>query len=203
MPVPAQQTDEVCMVGRRSSLACLLVLLGVGGCAGGGSTTEQTPGGGGDDGGVDSSGPFGDDASVPPPAHDSGITQEAGGGGGNDGGTKQPCSHNQDCVAPNLCVGTNGLACLGGFCVATGKPMNCHDGVACTDDSCDANQNACAHKADDATCPNGAFCDPNLNCVQQLPCSPGDSVCDRLDTSTCDGLWSCDAQKKYCVQAPK
>jgi len=188
------------MVVRRSSLAFLLVLVGAGGCAGGGSTTEQP----GDDagGGVDANGPLGNqDASVPP--HDAALPTEAGGGGNNDAGAKQPCTHNQDCTGPNICSGNNGLACLGGFCVPTGKPMNCDDGVACTDDSCDANANACTHNANDATCPNGSYCDKTLNCVQQLPCQPCDSVCDRLNTSACDGLWSCDAQKQYCVHAPK
>src|SRR5262249_26967798 len=31
----------------------------------------------------------------------------------------------------------------------------------------------------------------------------GDGVCDRLNTTACDGLWSCDANVKYCKPAPK
>src|SRR6266568_179668 len=179
------------MAMRRSSVACMLLLLSAGavsmsaGCAGGGSTTEQ--GADGDasiDTGSGGPGPFGND-SGPGPTNDAGPGLDTGGGQGGDAGPKQPCSHNQDCLAPNLCAGNNGYACLGGFCIPTGKPMNCDDGVACTEDSCDANQNKCTHKANDATCPNGSFCDSELNCVQQLPCSPGDSVCDRLNTSAC------------------
>ena len=113
------------------------------------------------------------------------------------------CVHNDDCKAANLCVGNGGQACVGGFCVATGKPQNCDDGVACTNDSCDANKNACVHAPNDASCPSGSYCDVTSNCVQTLPCKVGDSVCDRLNTSACDGLWSCDTTKLYCVRANK
>lgn len=120
-----------------------------------------------------------------------------------DGGPAQPCVKNDDCKSPSLCSGTNGLACLGGFCVPTNKPMNCDDGIPCTNDSCDVNTNACTHKAADSNCPASSYCDPKLNCVQTLTCSPGDSVCDRLNIDACDGQYSCDAAKKYCVKADK
>jgi len=112
----------------------------------------------------------------------------------------QTCVHNTDCTSPNLCVGDNGVECAGGFCVPTGQPMNCDDGIACTTDSCDANTNACVHTPNDSACPNGEYCDPTQNCVQELPCTPGDSVCDRLNVSPCAGLWSCDSTKMYCVE---
>jgi hypothetical protein len=116
---------------------------------------------------------------------------------------KQPCVHTDDCTGPNMCQAANGLSCVGGFCVPTGKPMDCNDGVLCTEDSCDANTNKCVHKPNDAACPNQAYCDPTQNCVQSLPCTPGDQVCDRLNTTACSGLWSCDANRKLCVRAPK
>ena len=121
-----------------------------------------------------------------------GPTQDANG--------LQTCVHNTDCTSPNLCVGDNGVECAGGFCVPTGQPMNCDDGIACTTDSCDANTNACVHTPNDSACPNGEYCDPTQNCVQELPCTPGDSVCDRLNVSPCAGLWSCDSTKMYCVE---
>lgn len=126
---------------------------------------------------------------------------------GDDGGSAPeagaPCVHNDDCKKTDLCLGNNGVACAGGFCAPTGKPMSCDDGVTCTADSCDSNKNACAHKPNDAACPPGSYCDPILNCVAHLPCTPGDTVCDRLDTSVCDGQWSCDPGKKYCMQGGK
>ncbi len=132
-----------------------------------------------------------------------GSSNADGGGDSSPLGPHQPCVHNDDCTGPNLCSGTNGMACLGGFCVATNKPMNCDDGILCTNDSCDVNQNKCVHTANDAACPNNSYCDPLLNCVQSLPCTPGDSVCDRLDTTACDGLWACDGAKKLCVRGAK
>ena len=161
------------------------------GCAGGGSATD---GFAGDDGGGNDGGAFGD-ASQP----DSGGNDAA-----TDSGPLKTCVHNDDCKAPSICTGTNGQACMGGFCVPTGKPQNCDDGVACTSDSCDANTNGCKHTPNDSACPNNSYCDPMSNCVQTLPCTgPTDTVCDRLNTTACDGTWSCDGVKKYCVRAPK
>jgi len=108
------------------------------------------------------------------------------------------CVHNDDCTGPNIC--SSGYACQGGLCIPTGKPQNCDDGVPCTDDSCDAQSNKCVHTPNDSNCPNGEYCDPVKNCVQTLPCTSGSSVCDRLNTNACDGLWSCDPTKMYCVQ---
>ncbi|MBX3192568.1 MAG: hypothetical protein KF819_36625, partial [Labilithrix sp.] len=126
-----------------------------------------------------------------------------GGSGGDDGATRQPCVHNDDCTGPNLCQANNGLACMGGFCVPTGKPMNCDDGILCTNDSCDVNQNKCVHMPNDSACPAQSYCDPKLNCVQSLPCTPGDQVCDRLNIDACTGTWDCDAARKLCVRGPK
>src|SRR5205823_3815137 len=51
--------------------------------------------------------------------------------------------------------------------------------------------------------PAMSYCDPTLNCVQSLPCMPGDSVCDRLNVDSCQGQWTCDANKKLCVKGMK
>src|SRR4051794_4482728 len=111
------------MAMRRSSVACVLLLLSAStGCAGGGSTTDQ---GADQDASIDTGtggpGPF-VDSGGPGPVGDGGGGLDTGGGQGGDAGPKQPCVHNQDCTAPNLCAGNNGYACLGGFCIATGKP---------------------------------------------------------------------------------
>jgi len=153
------------------------------GCAGGGSTFTGVE----DEGGADSSGSSGSDS------------------GKVEGGQTPPpdaatCVHNTDCTSASLCSATGGFQCMGGFCIPTGKPMNCDDGVPCTDDSCSAMTNKCVHTPDDMNCPSGEFCDPIMNCVQTLPCTPGDSVCDRLDTNACSGLWTCDTTALHCVQ---
>src|SRR5262245_9214714 len=81
------------------------------------------------------------------PTH-SGFTENDGGAGGpdatstsvggNNPGPLPTCVHNDDCNAPDLCVGNNGRQCTGGVCVPTSKPMSCDDGIACTNDACDA-----------------------------------------------------------------
>ena len=144
--------------------------------------------------------PTGTATGTTPPPTDGGPPPTDGGG---DSGPAQPCVKNDDCKSPSLCTGNNGLACLGGFCVPTNKPMNCDDGIACTNDSCDVNTNACTHKPDDTNCPASSYCDPKVNCIQTLTCTPGDSVCDRLNIDACVGQFSCDAVKKYCVQGDK
>jgi hypothetical protein len=128
---------------------------------------------------------------------------DAGSEAGSPPSSPHTCVHHDDCKAVDLCKANNGVACVGGFCVPTGKPMNCDDGIACTSDACDLNKNACVHTPSDAACPASSYCDPTVNCVQTLPCASGDSVCDRLNTSACDGIFSCEPTKKYCVRAPK
>jgi hypothetical protein len=175
-----------------------------GGCAGGNATTSN--GFGADDGGGGADGSAGDAAvdtgiTLGNDAGDSSTTPTDGATDGHvtEGGTVGTCVHTSDCTQPNLCSGDNGLSCVGGFCVPTGHPMSCDDGVACTDDSCDVATNACVHMPDDANCPSAEYCDATLNCVQELPCTPGDTTCDRLDTDACAGLWSCDPTHMYCV----
>ena len=155
--------------------------------------------------GLDSStGATGGDSSV------TGLDSSTGATGGDSSTGSQPCVHNSDCTTgiTDLCTGNNGVACLGGFCVSTGKPMVCNDGVPCVSGTCDANTNACVYTPNDSACQTGTYCDATKGCVAQLSCTPGDSVCDRLDLSVCQGLWSCTGGEDaggsgtYCVQAP-
>src|SRR2546430_17660660 len=82
-----------------------------------------------------------------PDAGDSG----GGGGGGNIGSA---CVKRDDCTPPgNLCEGNNGVECKNGYCVATGLPANCSDGVPCTEDSWAANKGKCLHQINDTLCP--------------------------------------------------
>jgi hypothetical protein len=73
-----------------------------------------------------------------------------------------------------------------------GTPVDCDDGVGCTDDSCDEVNDQCVNTVNDANCPDdGAFCNGDEFCDAQLdcqstgnPCPPGE-VCDEL-TDTCE-----------------
>jgi hypothetical protein len=135
----------------------------------------------------------------------SGGSSGAAGAAGN--AAAKACVHDSDCAVANLCAGNNGQECRGGFCVATGKPHVCSDGVGCTTDICDVNVNACSHKSNDAACADKQFCDSTRGCLEKLPCSDpgGDAVCDRLNPglSACTGMWKCDLAKSYCVREPE
>ncbi|MFO0684797.1 MAG: hypothetical protein U0234_22260 [Sandaracinus sp.] len=116
------------------------------------------------------------------------------------------CPPNNRCV-PNVgCVPTttgcrsdidcdDGLQCNGrevcdlstGFC-ATLPPMDCSDGVSCTDDVC-IEGFGCAHQANSGECSPGLVCDPMAGC-QVRPCGPGGS-CD--DGDPCNGVEFCAA----------
>ena len=64
--------------------------------------------------------------------------------------------------------------------------VDCDDGVACTDDSCNEGSDSCDNVSNDANCDNGLFCDGIETCDELLdcqaggePCEPGES-CDEI-----------------------
>lgn len=57
------------------------------------------------------------------------------------------CKKDEECDDGNPCNGPE--TCEHGFC-ARGKSVNCNDGIACTEDSCDRNSGKCEHEALDA-----------------------------------------------------
>ncbi len=72
-------------------------------------------------------------------------------------------------------------ACSNAACVA-GTPPNCGDGITCTVDSCDEDNNECDNTpdnslcSDDLTCNGAEYCDASLDCQSGTPivCSPYD-----------------------------
>jgi hypothetical protein len=90
-----------------------------------------------------------------------------------------PCSDNNACTGPDACDGQG--ACVGGAAV------NCDDGNACTNDSCDTAL-GCVHtplNCDDGNACNGVeTCNPSSGCVPGTPLS-----CD--DGNACNGLETC------------
>ena len=73
----------------------------------------------------------------------------------------------------------NGLFCDGAeFCDAIndcqpGTPPEVNDGVGCTDDSCDEDNDVIVNTDNDANCDNGLFCDGTETCDATLECQPG------------------------------
>ncbi len=92
----------------------------------------------------------------------------------------------------------NGLYCDGvETCDATldcqsGTPVNCDDGVGCTDDSCNEATDSCDNVANDANCPDDGLycngtesCDAVNNCVSSGDPCQVDETCDE-DADTCE-----------------
>jgi hypothetical protein len=75
------------------------------------------------------------------------------------GGEGQTCDDDDPCTIDDRC--TNG--------VCSGTPLTCDDGVACTDDFCDAG--SCVHRADSTGCPAGGEC-------ATVTCAPDDPAAD-------------------------
>jgi leucyl aminopeptidase len=101
--------------------------------------------------------------------------------------TSSVCSTDPDCDDGLYCNGVE--TCNAGTCEA-GIPVDCNDGVACTNDSCDEVDDLCVNQADDVNCDNGLFCDGAETCDAVLDCQAG--------SDPCPGQ-SCDEANDQCI----
>lgn len=128
-----------------------------------------------------------DDAGAP-----AGMDAGAGDGGAAmdaarpDAGPPRECALDEDCDDDLFC---NGLEhCVLGRCSA-GTPVECDDGVDCTEDRCAEDDKACEHRPDDGRClaPGLAclsgVCDAAIGCVV----ARDDAECDDGNDCTLDG----------------
>ena len=100
-----------------------------------------------------------------------------------------PCPDGQFCNGSETCDGA-------GSCQA-GTPVDCNDGVGCTDDSCDEAADACMNTPNDANCPDDAlfcngteFCDALADCSSTGDPCPAGTVCNET-TDTCGPAPAC------------
>lgn len=105
---------------------------------------------------------------------------------------------------PNAAMCDNGRFCDGEEtcnpllgCVA-GPTAACDDGIACTVDSCNEAADRCSHKADDAVCDNGRFCDGEEVCNTSSGCEEGEPPTCRPDRFECT-IEECDDSANACV----
>ena len=104
---------------------------------------------------------------------------------------------------PDNTVCDNGVFCDGvERCDAVndcqpGTPVDCDDGVGCTDDACDEASDACVNAPNDTNCPDdGAFCNGNEFCDAVNDCSsdgdpcPVGTTCDEAN-DTCEAVPVC------------
>jgi hypothetical protein len=115
--------------------------------------------------------------------------------------TEDSCDEESDIVLnePNDSLCDNGLYCDGEeTCHATldcqdGTAPGTDDGVACTDDSCDEDNDIVVNTANDANCDNAIFCDGVETCDAALGCQTDDipptgEVCGEDPTGICIDL---------------
>ncbi len=108
-----------------------------------------------------------------------------------------PCLIDSECDDGNACNGAE--TCNGTYCVY-GIPINCDDGVSCTNDSCDDQTGACVNTPNDAICNDGFTCTGFETCDGLLGCiNPPDINCD--DGIACT-LGQCNEPFGTCLQVP-
>lgn len=127
--------------------------------------------------------------------------------GGFDAGKPPDASRPRDAAMPECTVASdcpadgdvcNGVeTCVEGRCVSI-SPLECDDGIGCTDDHCDPAE-GCLHGAVDEACPNldGADCtdercDPATGCYVEIP---PDACDDGIDCTldVCDASFGAEA----------
>jgi hypothetical protein len=107
------------------------------------------------------------------------------------------CSMDSECDDGNACNGAE--TCNGTYCVY-GMPMNCDDGVSCTNDSCDDQTGACLNTPNDSICNDGFACNGVETCDNLLGCiNPPDVNCDDNIACTLD---QCNEPLGTCVRVP-
>ncbi len=111
------------------------------------------------------------------------------------------CTHQPDAAACD-----DGFWCNGAeVCDAVqgcqpGTAPDCNDGVACTQDSCDEQADACVNAPDDAVCDDSLWCNgpevchPEAGCQRQAAPDCDDGIACTVD--------SCDEETDMCLHAP-
>ncbi len=99
-----------------------------------------------------------------------------------------PCDDGLWCNGTEGCA--VGIGCLVRF------PVDCDDGIACTQDSCDEQADQCTHQADNSLCDDAVFCNGEEVCNVQVGCRSGSGVpCDDGVSCTLD---SCSEASRSC-----
>jgi hypothetical protein len=109
------------------------------------------------------------------------------------GCTDDSCDEANDVAVhvPNDGLCDNGMFCNGAeTCDAVndcqaGTPPVIDDGVGCTEDFCNENDDVVVNIPDDSLCDNGQFCDGAETCNEASDCQVGTPPCDPA-TETCD-----------------
>ena len=104
--------------------------------------------------------------------------------------------HGTPCEDGMLCNGAE--ACVNGRC-EPGMPVDCDDGVGCTEDVCDEATGTCVHTPQDVACDNGIHCDGVESCHAEAGCVTEPADCDDQIPCTVD---VCDEKAGGCAHLP-
>jgi hypothetical protein len=104
------------------------------------------------------------------------------------------CDDNMYCNGNETCDPEQG-------CLA-GTPVNCDDGVACTQDTCNDDFEQCEHTIDNSLCDNGLWCDGQEICDLSLGCQAGtpqdcDDSVDCTEDACNESFDQCDNQTNH------
>ncbi len=91
--------------------------------------------------------------------------------------TNNLCDNGLFCDGAETCGGSAGCR--------SGTPINCNDGISCTQDICNENTDSCVNSPNNALCNNGLFCDGIETCSSTLGCQAGAQQCTSVGQS-CD-----------------
>jgi hypothetical protein len=99
------------------------------------------------------------------------------------------CTHDACFEPTDQCthIPDHGVCSDGAFCNGTevcdpaldcqpGSPVDCSDGIGCTDDTCDEVGDQCVQTPNPALCDDGAFCNGAEICDPALDCQPGAAI---------------------------
>ena len=107
-----------------------------------------------------------------------------------------PCVANEECDDTLFCNGVE--LCVDLFC--QNGPDPCDDSVPCTTDTCDDDDDTCAHTPNHGACSDGQFCTGVESCHVTLGCQDGPNPnCDDLIACTVD---ACDEDDNVCTHTP-
>ena len=99
----------------------------------------------------------------------------------------QPCISDDECDDGQFCTGVE--ICVGGTC-QDGPDPDCDDGVGCTDDSCDEENDLCISYPNDGNCDDDDFCNGVETCDAVADCQAGTNPCPD-DGIFCNGTETC------------
>jgi hypothetical protein len=112
-------------------------------------------------------------------------------------GTAAGCTTSASCNDGLYCNGVE--TCVAGSCQA-GSPVNCGDGIACTNDSCNETTDSCTHAPSNAACNDGFYCNGTETCSATLGCQAGVAVnCADAVACTTD---ACNESTDTCTHTP-